>query len=202
MHDLVPFVQFKKREKHPWRSVTFSKVAGYEPATLLKLTLLHGCFPRFSNCINGTKSRSVSHILDETFLVSLQCLRNRLRHKYIILREYSYRIRNWCFTCANVFVVFLYTSTSTNLFYLLKACNFKFTKHFSGLSISQLFLLLGILLSSCWDYGTSSSLKIRDERVWQKYIRCAVSFTFATSSKSDLLSSLSKFVEKQNFIAS
>ena len=28
LHDLVPFVQFKKREKHPWRSVTFSKVAG------------------------------------------------------------------------------------------------------------------------------------------------------------------------------
>ena len=25
---LVTFVQFKKREKHPWRSVTFSKVAG------------------------------------------------------------------------------------------------------------------------------------------------------------------------------
>ena len=27
LRDLVPFVQFKKREKHPWRSVTFSKVA-------------------------------------------------------------------------------------------------------------------------------------------------------------------------------
>ena len=26
--DLVAFVQFKRREKHPWRSVTFSKVAG------------------------------------------------------------------------------------------------------------------------------------------------------------------------------
>ena len=26
--DLVPFAQFKKREKHPWRSVTLSKVAG------------------------------------------------------------------------------------------------------------------------------------------------------------------------------
>ena len=26
--NLVPFVQFKKREKHPWRSVNFSKVAG------------------------------------------------------------------------------------------------------------------------------------------------------------------------------
>ena len=23
LHDLVPFVQFKKREKHPWRSVFF-----------------------------------------------------------------------------------------------------------------------------------------------------------------------------------
>ena len=28
LRDLVPFVQFKKREKHPWRSVTFNKVAG------------------------------------------------------------------------------------------------------------------------------------------------------------------------------
>ena len=26
--DLVPFVQFKKGEKHPWKSATFSKVAG------------------------------------------------------------------------------------------------------------------------------------------------------------------------------
>ena len=28
LRGLVPFVQFKKREKHPWRSVTCSKVAG------------------------------------------------------------------------------------------------------------------------------------------------------------------------------
>ena len=27
LHDLVPFAQFKKREKNPWRSVNFSKVA-------------------------------------------------------------------------------------------------------------------------------------------------------------------------------
>ena len=26
MHDLVPSVKFKRREKHPWRSVTFSRV--------------------------------------------------------------------------------------------------------------------------------------------------------------------------------
>ena len=28
LRDMVTFVQFKKREKHPWRSVNFSKVAG------------------------------------------------------------------------------------------------------------------------------------------------------------------------------
>ena len=27
VEDLIPFVQFKRREKHPWRSVTFSNVA-------------------------------------------------------------------------------------------------------------------------------------------------------------------------------
>ena len=32
LRDLAPFVQFEKREKHPWRSVTFSKVAGSKPA--------------------------------------------------------------------------------------------------------------------------------------------------------------------------
>ena len=29
LHDFVSFVQFKKCEKHPWRSVNFSKVARF-----------------------------------------------------------------------------------------------------------------------------------------------------------------------------
>ena len=29
LRDLVPFAQFQKRKKHPWRSVTFSKFAGF-----------------------------------------------------------------------------------------------------------------------------------------------------------------------------
>ena len=29
LRDLVAFIQFKKREKHPWRSVKFSNVAGF-----------------------------------------------------------------------------------------------------------------------------------------------------------------------------
>ena len=49
LRDMVPFIPFKKGEKHPRRSVNFSKVAGFKPATLLKLTLLHGCFSPFLN---------------------------------------------------------------------------------------------------------------------------------------------------------
>ena len=33
-----------------------------EPATSLKVTLLHGCFSRFLNCTDGAKSRNASHI--------------------------------------------------------------------------------------------------------------------------------------------
>ena len=38
LRDLAPFIQIKKHEKHTWRSVTI------KPATLVKVTLLHGCF--------------------------------------------------------------------------------------------------------------------------------------------------------------
>ena len=62
LHDLVIFAQFKKRVKHPWKSVNFSKVAGFSLQLYLKLTLLHGCFSRFLNCTNITKSRNASHI--------------------------------------------------------------------------------------------------------------------------------------------
>ena len=32
------------------------------PPVVLKVILLHGCFPRFLNYANGAKSRKVSHI--------------------------------------------------------------------------------------------------------------------------------------------
>ena len=41
LRDLIPFVQFKKREKHPWRSVTFSKVAGQQRTTYVLLFLCY-----------------------------------------------------------------------------------------------------------------------------------------------------------------
>ena len=34
-----------------------------QPATLLKVSLLHGCFSRILNCINGTKSRNASQMI-------------------------------------------------------------------------------------------------------------------------------------------
>ena len=67
LRDLVPFVQYQKREKHPWRKVNFSKVAG-----LLKLTLLHVYFSRFLNCTNATKSRNAPHIMFcNSFIIQL-----------------------------------------------------------------------------------------------------------------------------------
>ena len=36
LHDLEPFMQFKKREKHPLRSVTFSKDADLSLQLYLK----------------------------------------------------------------------------------------------------------------------------------------------------------------------
>ena len=39
--DLVAFAQFKKCEKHPWRSVTFSKVAGHTKQH--KINVIHIC---------------------------------------------------------------------------------------------------------------------------------------------------------------
>ena len=58
LRDLIQFVQFKKREKRPRRSVT--------SAALLKVTLLHACFSHFLNCAYGTKSHNAPHILKST----------------------------------------------------------------------------------------------------------------------------------------
>ena len=48
LHDLLTFVQFKKREKHPWKSVTF-------------IYSSMGVFHVFLTCANGTKSSKASH---------------------------------------------------------------------------------------------------------------------------------------------
>ena len=57
MRNFVPFVQFKKREKHTCGSDSLSKIA-----CVLKETQLHGCFSRFLNCVDGTKPGKASQM--------------------------------------------------------------------------------------------------------------------------------------------
>ena len=77
--DLVPFVQFKKGQKHPWRSATFGKVPDVWSATFLKVTLLHRCFSLFLNSANGTKSHKTSHHL-KSYCRLFTCVTNRAVH--------------------------------------------------------------------------------------------------------------------------
>ena len=60
LRNFVPYVQFKKRENHPWGSDTFSKIA--EACNFAKIILLNGRFSRFLSCTNSTKLRRASYI--------------------------------------------------------------------------------------------------------------------------------------------
>ena len=64
MLDFVSFVQFKKPEKHPWKSDTFSKDTSSKVALACNFTKSITP-PRvlfmFLNCRIGTKSRRTSH---------------------------------------------------------------------------------------------------------------------------------------------
>ena len=42
LHDFVPFMQFRKLQKHPWMGVTFSKVAGWSLQRKKSNTPEHG----------------------------------------------------------------------------------------------------------------------------------------------------------------
>ena len=59
LRNLVSVVQFKKTQKSLMEKCHLFKLL----ATLLKVTLLHGCFSRFLNSKYGTKSCNVSHIV-------------------------------------------------------------------------------------------------------------------------------------------
>ena len=61
LRDLVPYAKFKKRENHPWRSVTFSKLQAEACNFTKNTTPPWGCFSYFLNCTNGTKSSKPPH---------------------------------------------------------------------------------------------------------------------------------------------
>ena len=69
-----------------------------KPATLLNLTLLHGCFSRFLNCTNATKSRNASHILRNYFtltLISFFAQAYSAKLELSILQSYSFLFCNF-----------------------------------------------------------------------------------------------------------
>ena len=68
LHDLVPFLQLKKRQNHPWSSVKWLK-----PAILRKAILLHDLY-------NATKLRNASHLF---FLHTHKKTQNKILKNYI-----------------------------------------------------------------------------------------------------------------------
>ena len=102
---LIAFVEFKKREKHPWRSVNFSKVAG-----LLKLTLLHRCFSRFLNCANATKSRNASHIYVQNCALHLLYFCTLLVHNFENFQE-AVKIFSL------IYLYFIFTQTEHKMYF-------------------------------------------------------------------------------------
>ena len=62
MRDLVPVYNLKNVKNTHGGVLPLVKSESRKPATLLKVTLLNGCFSRFLNCTNGTKVRKTSHL--------------------------------------------------------------------------------------------------------------------------------------------
>ena len=77
MRDLVPFVQFKKREKHPCRSVNFSKVAvlpisaPYEITAILLMLCCYYC-PKFWNNQSSSTEDYLLYLLIWTISIQFQ----------------------------------------------------------------------------------------------------------------------------------
>ena len=91
--NLMQACNFTKSNTHPWVFFTFFKLYKwyqiaqritymyytyiFESATLLKVTLLHGCFSRFLNCTNGTKLHNASHM---KMSKCVTCIQNIIFH--------------------------------------------------------------------------------------------------------------------------
>ena len=62
-----------------------------KPATLLKVTLLHGCFSRFLNSTNGTKHHICNNFKPIIALLQylIICFRDRLQVMLLVLSEFK-----------------------------------------------------------------------------------------------------------------
>ena len=90
LHDLVTFAQFKKHEKHSWRSVTFRRVAA----------LIHGCFSVFFKLhkwyqiVQRISCKQVfarnSYIMHLKIMKHLFRFKKKLNWDYLFLERWKY----------------------------------------------------------------------------------------------------------------
>ena len=82
LRDLVPLVQFKRREKHPWWSVNFSKVAGCCPHLFQCFPEVCSIFYRILECmqIKGNSStnwvKSILVVIAKSETSSQNCVKS------------------------------------------------------------------------------------------------------------------------------
>ena len=87
IRNFVPFVQFIKRWKDSWRSLTF---------TLLKATLFHRCFSYFLNCTKCYQIvQSISICIAPSWLLCTLLLLLFIRELLLHFKIYLY----YCFRC-------------------------------------------------------------------------------------------------------
>ena len=84
LRDLVPFAQFKKRQKHSYRSAMKLQASA---CNFSKVLILHGSFSRFLNSTNGIKLHKASQCSKLTMmpsewrqLISFQCFYCKLHY--------------------------------------------------------------------------------------------------------------------------
>ena len=84
------------------------------PATLLKLTHFHGCFSRFLNCTNGTKSRNASHMWTSCKSKSWQELDITLEERFFTREEYMVNYHVYFQITYKNFYIFSMTKRSSS----------------------------------------------------------------------------------------
>ena len=89
--DLAPFVQFKKREKDPWRSVILVKFQTSDSDFTTSSTT-PWVFSRSFICTNGAKSRKTSHILPHKRFIRDRCSQKYYSKKISLRKSYFNKI--------------------------------------------------------------------------------------------------------------
>ena len=132
LRELVPFVQFKKREKHPWKSVNFSKIAGWSWYQIAQRITNHEPNHVTQMSLSYLQNMS-SYYPSGIYKLSIHFL---VRYFFFFLKECLVHNTNVCktFSALNLTIIFI------------KACNNSTT--FSVSFLNEILFLLYFLLNA------------------------------------------------------